>query len=1129
MSTDPPASPVPETVPRSRVLLTVALALGVFVADVQLPRGIVAGLLYVAVLLLTLSSCSRNLILRMAGLVSVLCVAGYFLSWGRSGIAELTAFLNLVLSLFAIWTTALLGTQWSVTEQALLATNQSLDRNVRERTEELQAAVVDLQREVDRRKRTQIALEDEKMLLDGLMAAIPDDIYFKDTRGCFIRINRAKAERSGLTSPEEAVGRTDFDFFQFEHAKRSHELEQLILETGESLVNHEECLIWPDGHVTWVSATKTPLRKADGTLLGTLGISRDITEHHMIAEELEHERDRLRTLIDHLPDYVFIKDSQCRFVTVNRAHVELYGCQSEDEIIGKDDFAFAPAELAEMYRQDDLNVMRTGRALLNREEEIVNAQGERRWILTTKVPLRGIDGDLVGLVGIARDISSRKQAEVELQSAKETAEVANRAKSEFLANMSHEIRTPMNAIIGMSELVLDTDLSPQQRDYLETVLGAAESLMEIINDILDFSKIETGHMKLESSPLDPREWLEDSIKPLAVRAHAKRIELACHIAPDVPTLVRGDGLRLRQIVVNLIGNAIKFTHQGEVLLDVRLETEETDPGPTHGNGRRLRPREPVSPSSQTSALSPLGRSATSDDHSQVVRLHFSVTDTGIGISEQEQERIFDAFEQADMSTTRHYGGTGLGLAISARLVQLMGGEIWVDSQIGRGSTFHFTAHFERIPEEEFPQRPRDLSALDGLRVLIVDDSPTNRRILEEMCGHWGMSPNATGDPSTSVTQLLSGVENGNPYDLIIVDANMPGMDGFTLVEEIKNRGLTDVIVMMLTSLERLRDVKRCEEMGIRSYVMKPVKHTDLIDAIVSALDLSLPPPEMDRNGELPRTRPLRILLAEDSLANQKLAVGLLSRWAHQVSVANNGLEALAMLATHPFDLVLMDVQMPEMDGLTAANEIRRRQETGTLPRFPVVAMTAHAMIGDRERCLDAGMVDYVSKPIRPRDLADILARLFGADTGNAAPFDVELKQTHGEAEPGPPAPKAPAGTPTPALWGALLKNVHGDDQLAREVAGAYLAETPRLLRQLRAALLQRDGTSARRHAHTIKGNLRTLGVASTSAAARLESAASGSEWELCETLLVQLEEELSSIDAEVRMLISQAEGVRNED
>lgn len=480
------------TITLSRMMIVLLLAAAIFMTDLLLPVRTATGVLYVAVLLLTLSWNSRKFTVGVAVASSVLTVLGFSAGVIRTGGAALIGVENVGLSLFAIWTSTVLCLQHQAVRMRLRSSNERLEARVRLRTEALQVAVDDLRNEVSARERAQAELEHEKMLLDGLMTAVPDDIYFKDTEGRYIRINQAKADRSGLTAPEDAVGMSDFDFFQHEHAQASREEEVELMNAGKPLVDLEERLVWPDGHESWVSATKVPLRNREGTIIGTLGISRDITKHHEMEAALQRERDRLRTLIDHLPDYIFIKDSECRFVTVNKSHIEIFGCASEDEIVGKTDFDFCPPDLARLYEEDDLRVLQTGMTLVNREEEMVAPSGERRWILTTKVPLRDEYDRIVGLVGICRDITKRKRAEEELRAAKEAAEVANRAKSDFLANMSHEIRTPMNAIIGMTGLVLDTRLSRDQREYLETVRDSADALMGIINDILDFSKIESG-------------------------------------------------------------------------------------------------------------------------------------------------------------------------------------------------------------------------------------------------------------------------------------------------------------------------------------------------------------------------------------------------------------------------------------------------------------------------------------------------------------------------------------------------------------------------------------------------------------------------------------------------------------
>ena len=881
-------------------------------------------------------------------------------------------------------------------------------------------------------------LKAEQALLEALMETIPDDIYFKNRAGQFLRINRAKALRSGLTDPRQAIGKSDASFFQSEHADASLAQEQEIMQSETPLVDQVERLVWPDGHISWVSATKVPLRDHTGQIIGTVGISRDITKHHDTEEALHVERDRLRTLIDNLPDHIFIKDRDGRFMTVNSTLVFSLGKQSESELLGLSDRDIFELEMAKRFEIDDQRVIKTGVMLFNREEELATTDGFRRTILTTKVPLRSKTGDIIGLVGICRDITERKLAEEELQRAKEAAEVANRAKSDFLANMSHEIRTPMNAVIGMTELLLGSEIQAEQRDYLETIRDAADSLMGVINDILDFSKIESGKFELDNYPIEVREWLGDTVRTLGVRAHAKHIELAFDIDDAVPQFVLGDGLRLRQIILNLVGNAIKFTEQGEVFVSVKA-------------------------------------AQLTEDH---VQLHFSVSDTGIGMTPEQQSRVFQAFEQADTSMTRRYGGTGLGLSISSRLVSLMGGRLNVHSQPGQGSTFDFLVNFAK-PAVSAPDKPRslDLELLTGLRVLIVDDNDTNRRILLRMCQNWRMTPIAVADATAALDQLRKASETGPPFDLVLTDASMPDIDGFTLASHIQqDRKIGSVVVMMLTSLDQTHGAKELERLGIKSFLVKPVKQSDLLDAIMLAMDgrRSDSPAPVEIQQTAAQLPPLQVLLAEDSLANQKLAIGLLKRWGHTVTVANNGREAVALASQRKFDLILMDVQMPEMDGMEATALIQQRQaQTGQ--RVPIIAMTAHAMKGDKERCLEAGMDAYVSKPVRPNDL---LAAML--------PFFTPGAEAPARLLPVAPSQRTrPVSTPSVAHevppdarvdWAAARVIVLQDEDLLREIVDAFLSEAESLAVELSKALTSANAREVARLAHTLKSNLRTFGV-----------------------------------------------------
>jgi PAS domain S-box-containing protein len=1195
-----------------RVLSLVGVTIIIAALDAWLPPQLTFGLLYVALVLLAATLEEAYWTWIAAGVASLLVLVDFAATLVHPGLNATHQLGNVILTLFAIATTSLLVWHRRSVEDQLRISNTRLDDGIAQRTSELTRVVAHLQEEVASRERIQGELEREASLLDGLMAAIPDHIYFKDCEGRYVRINQAKAERTGLKSAQDAVGKTDFDFFEREFAEQSRLEERSIIDQGKTVLGNEERIVWPDGRISWVSATKVPLRNGAGAIVGTLGISRDVTPQRQLADDLHRERDRLRTLLDNIPDIIFIKNSNFQLVTANRAYVRQFGFESEADVLGKTDFDFCPPELAQAFRDDDARVMASGQVLLQREEQLFALDGTRQFIVTTKVPLRDPDGQCVGLVGICHDISQRKQTERSLSEsewlyhslvdnlpvhvvrkdldgrvtfanssvcallgrsledvlgktdfdlfprhlaekytqddhrvlasgevfsdieensdggrfnyfevrktpirnandeivgvqvmfwdvtdrqqalkalaeAKEAAESANRAKSEFLANMSHEIRTPMNAIIGMTELVLETRLSPEQRDFLQTVRDSGLSLLSIINDILDFSKIEAGRLELESYPFDVREWLGDSLKAIGLRAHVKGLELAFDIAADVPRVVVGDALRLRQVIINLVGNAVKFTEKGEVVVSCTV----ADDGTAAAEGR--------------------------------VRLHFRVRDTGIGITDEQQQRIFRAFEQADMSLTRKYGGTGLGLAISSRIVQQMNGRIWVKSVQRQGSVFHFIVDLEVGRPEDAPVEAPDHTRLIGLRVLIVDDNDTNRRILVEMCTNWKMQPTAVANADAALELLRNGARNGPAFDLVITDASMPEIDGFTLADHIhQDSQIRSTLVMMLTSLDRMGDAARCEELGIKSYLIKPVKQSDLFDAIVLSLEGERRGPTIGPASEetLPRLQPLNILLAEDSLANQKLANGLLSRWGHKLTIVNNGLEAVAAVKTAKFDLVLMDVQMPELDGMEATAQIRL-WEQGTSRHIPIVAMTAHAMKGDKERCLASGMDGYCPKPIRPRELTEAILKVL--------PSAAVVSDTALSAQPAassrPPISESPPtmtsstnGHPDEGLvdWSAALASMQGDEDLLFDVVDAHLSEGPELLAQLGRAVAQNDAPLTRRLAHTLKGNLRALQITESPAAAELEESAAKGDLSQADTLLAKTSEQLSRFDAVLR-------------
>jgi len=1168
---------------------------------------------------------------------------------------------------------------------------------------------IGLIRDITDRKQAEEAIQRERRLLRTLIDNLPDGVYVKDAAGRKLIANRVDVDLIGAASEADVLGKTDMELFPNEAGARGYADDLAVLQTGQPLLNHEEDFIDGYGVQRWLLTSKVPLRDEAGRITGLLGVGHDITERKQAEEAIQHERRLLRTLIDNLPDSVYVKDAALRKIVANRVDLDIIGASSEADVLGKTDLELFPNEAGARGYADDMALMQSGQPLLNHEEDFVDAHGVRRWLLTSKVPLRDDQGQVTGLLGIGRDITARKHADeqlrqlsqavehspvsivitdttgriqyvnpwfsqltgytaeealgqnprvlksghtspeeysrlwqtistgqtwhgefhnrkkngelywelasispitdahgkvthyvavkdditerkeaeavlqrlyqevqsekqyleslmtnnpaativittnnevvswnpaaerlfgytqaealgrriddlitnsdmraeaesygrqatalgggvhtitrrvrkdgtlvdvdlsavpvsvdgaligalalyhdiTELQRAREEAEAATQAKSAFLAMMSHEIRTPMNGVIGMTSLLLDTELTHEQRDYAETIRASGESLLTIINDILDFSKIEAGRMELEQQPFDVRDCVESALDLVVTKAQDKGIELAYFIDAQTPATLIGDVTRLRQILINLLGNALKFTDRGEVVVTIDLaRTDRRDDRTLH-------------------------------------TLHVAVKDTGLGIPADRLDRLFRSFSQVDASTTRKYGGTGLGLAISKRLSELMGGTMWVESAgiPGQGSTFHFTLQAEAAPTQARVHHLADQPQLRDRRVLIVDDNDTNRRVLMGQARSWNMIPRETASPR----EALEWIQRGDPFDLVLLDMQMPDMDGVMLATEIRRQRDAHALPMiMLSSLGR-------KEVGaaavqFAAYLTKPVKQSMLFDALVNvfagqpeAVPGREPAATSKFDAQLGERLPLRLLVAEDNAVNQKLALQMLRKMGYRADVAGNGLEVLDALERQPYDVVLMDVQMPELDGLEATRRIRA-QPRGGQPR--IIAMTANAMQGDREACLDAGMDDYVTKPIQITELQAALER-----------WGQQLRPI------GSAAPAAPTAS---IDWSKLneLRALQGDDEadFAQAMVDLYLDSVPPLIDSIRQSLADNDAPTLQHSAHTLKGSSASLGAQRMATiSADLEKLGREHNLEGGPTLLAEVEQEFDRV------------------
>jgi len=745
----------------------------------------------------------------------------------------------------------------------------------------------------------------------------------------------------------------------------------------------------------------------------TQGLRVELAERQRVVETLTRSLDEYERLVVALPDPAFVLD---RNGTLKKwdEQLKIVSGFSPDELLDLPVLTLFPEDEHALVRQALSTAFVVGTSAI--DGHLLRKDGTTIPYHWKNTICKDHAGQPLGLIGIGRDMTVPKQTEATLQQAKEMAEQSSRAKSEFLANMSHEIRTPMNGIIGMNDLLLDTALTVEQLDYVETVKSSAETLLSLLNDILDFSKIEARKLDLEKVEFSLHDLLGDTVKALAFRAHQKAIELLYEISSDVPDVVTGDPVRLRQVLTNLIGNALKFTEQGEVT--VQIETVQ--------------------------------------DIGEDVTLCFAVRDTGIGIPKDKQQRVFESFSQADASVTRKYGGTGLGLAISVQLVRLMHGHMWLESEENQGSTFFFTAKFAKGTPKELPASVQ-FDVLRGMPILVVDDNATHRRILHTTLMRWKMEPKLTTHAEEALAQIQQATAQGTPFPFILLDSSLPDNSSLILAQQIKAEASpTSRLLLMLTSIEQKEDRTQYEALGVTGFLTKPLRSTELPGALLRALGKEVPEPRKTKKPFTQQSqRPLRLLVAEDNPVNQKLAIRVLQKWNHEVAIARNGQETYdILLRDATFDAVLMDVEMPVMNGFEATTKIRTHEQTART-HIPIIAMTAHAMVGDKERCLAAGMDGYIAKPLRPDELFAILEGIATHGRRREVPqfseTNVSLEETFDRQE--------------------LLALLDGDVALLTELTELFWENSPDLITQMRSALADGDPHTLTYAAHTLKGSV----------------------------------------------------------
>lgn len=851
----------------------------------------------------------------------------------------------------------------------------------------------------------------------------PDVIFMKDLEGVYRGLSKSTAVLAGFNSAEEMIGKTDFDIYQKESAETFVAQDKIVMETGkESLV--EDWLEHPTKGLIKIETLKAPLYDEEGVLIGIQGISRDITQKYNYEKTIRTQQAQLTAVIDNIPFPIWLKDTNGNYLLVNKSYGDSLSL-SKSDLVGSSPIDLArrdetiDKEIAKQFVEEDRRIIED--KVVVHSSNHVNYHGQEFYLEITKSPVFDGEGNVIGIAGISVDVTAHKAYEDELMNAKKIAELANKTKSEFLANMSHEIRTPMNGVMGFIQLLSDTDLNEEQKDYVEEAKKSSEILLKLLNDILDLSKIEAGKMTMENISFNIRYVVEDVATLASSNAAKKGIEINALCHSNIPERVIGDPGRLKQILNNFVNNAVKFTEEGEINLSVKLLEQEENR----------------------------------------VKFLFEVEDTGIGISEEHKSKIFEAFTQADSSTTRKYGGTGLGLTISKNIVEMMNGEIWVESEPDSGSKFSFTGVFEIDETIEEKEKPSNRKQLENLNLLIVDDNKTNLKVLSHYLGEFGIKTIEAMNANEAMKMLTKSKQK---IDIVLTDYCMPFENGIELTNNIhKIEKYKNLPIVLLTSRAQRGDYRAVKENNLRGYLPKPIRRNDLIECISMIVSESKDGLHSDKEvitrhtiKEKHMTEDIKILLVEDVPLNQKLTIKMMNKAGYSCDVANNGTEAIHAFENKKYDMIFMDCQMPVMDGYTATAKIRKIEKEKKLKLIPIIALTANAMHGDVKDCEKAGMNDYIPKPIHFETLTEKIKKY--------SPDEVDVKSVTKKVD-----RKRILSHSKLEIIESVVTELGIDESDAKELLDGFLADSKKMLEDLDNAFAQKDFEAIEDIAHSIKG------------------------------------------------------------